>query len=99
MKESVFITTIVYAFYSILLGLFGILLGFLLGVYRRKEQIDDNDIYLFILLLLLNILYKKGFDDVLFDLPDSSLAPNIAKPFKPLPQIQRRTLKMILKEP
>ena len=62
MKESVFITRIVYGLYLILLGIFGVLLGFLLGVYRRED-----DIYVFILLLLLKILYNNGFDDVLLE--------------------------------
>ena len=38
MKESVFITRIVYGLYLILLGIFGVLLGFLLGVYRREDE-------------------------------------------------------------
>ena len=96
MKESVFITRIVYGLYLILLGIFGVLLGFLLGVYRRKDEI-----YVFLLLLLLKILYNKGFDDVLLGyLRDSSLEPNTSKfSLKTLPQIDRRPLKIILKEP
>ena len=47
MKESLFITTIVYALYWILLGLFGVLLGFLLGLYRPKDEIDDTYLYSF----------------------------------------------------
>ena len=98
MKESLFITTIVYALYFILLGLFGILVGFLLGLYRRKHQIEH--IYLFFLLLLLHILSHKGFDHILLgDLPDSSLATNTAEfSFKTLPQIESRPFKLILKE-
>ena len=51
MKESVFITRIVYGLYLILLGIFGILLGFLLGLgmYGRKDEIDDR--FVFFLLL------------------------------------------------
>jgi len=98
MKESLFITTIVYALYFILLGLFGILVGFLLGLYRRKHQIEH--IYLFFLLLLLHILSHKGFDDILLDdLSDSSLATNTADfSSKPLPQIESRPFKLILKK-
>lgn len=55
-----------YILYLILLGLFGILLGFFLGVYRRENQV--NEIYIFLLLLLLQILYNNGFDDVLFEI-------------------------------
>jgi len=102
MEESLFITTIVYALYLIFIGLFGVLLGFLLGLYRTKDQIEH--ISLFFLLLLLNILSHKEFDDILLaDLTDSSLATNIAHPFykfsfKTLPQIESRPFKLILKE-
>ena len=98
MKESVLITTIVCALYLILLSLFGILVGFLLGLYRRKHQIED--IYLFFLLLLLDILSHKRFDDILLDdLSDSSLATKTAKfSFKPLTQVESRPLKLILKD-
>lgn len=67
MKESVFVTKILYAFYWIIIGLFGVLLGFLLGlvVYRRKDEIDDRSV--FFLLLLLNILYNNGFGDILLE--------------------------------
>lgn len=95
MKESVFITRIVYGLYSILLGIFGILLGFLLGVYNRDEKIEE--IYVFLLLLLLKILHNNGFDDVL-------LEPNKAEQFskfslKTIEPINPRPLKITLKEP
>ena len=98
MKESVFITTIVYALYWIFLGIFGVLLGFLLGLYRRKDEIDE--IYVFFLLLLLHILYSKGWnDDVLLRyLQDLSLEPKTAESFSN-PQMERRPFKLILKEP
>ena len=77
MKESVFITRIVYVFYLIILGIFGILLGFFLGVYRREDEINA-----FLLLLLLQILYNNGFDDVLLEyLHDLSLETNKAEQF------------------
>lgn len=97
MKESLSLT---YVLYFILLGLFGILLGFLSGIYRRKDSIDK--IYLFFLLLLLS---QKEFEDTLLrNLSDSSLASNIADPFEdfsfgPLPQLESRPFKLILKEP
>ena len=65
MKESVFITRIVYGLYLILLGIFGILLGFLLGVSRHRSE---NEVYVFLLVLLLNILHNNGFDNVLLEL-------------------------------
>ena len=106
MKESLSLT---YALYFILLGLFGILVGFLLGLYRRllgKDEIDQ--IYLFWLLLFLHLLSQKEFEDTLLrNLSDSYRvyrAANIAEPFEkfsfePLPQIESRPFKLILKEP
>jgi hypothetical protein len=102
MKESLFITPIVYALYFILLGLFGILGGFLLGIYGRDHEIEH--IYLFFLLLLLHILSHNEFHYTLLrNLSDSSLSPNIAESFEkfsfqPLSQIESRPLKLILKE-
>ena len=92
MSESVLITRVIYILYIILLGLFGILLGFLLGVYSRND-----DIYVFTLLLLLKMLYINGFDYVL-------LKPNKVDPFpifslKSIEQIDPRPLKITLKEP
>ena len=92
MSESVLITTVLYILYIILLGLFGILLGFLLGVYSRNDNI-----YVFILLLLLKMLYNNGFDYVL-------LKPNKVDQFsrfslKTIEQIDPRPLKITLTEP
>lgn len=91
MSESVLITRVIYILYIILLGLFGILLGFLLGVYSRND-----DIYVFILLLLLKMLYINGFDYVL-------LKPNEVDQFskfslKKIEQMDPRPLKMTLTE-
>lgn len=47
MSESVLITRVMYVLYIILLGLFGILLGFLLGVYRREDDIYIYSFYYF----------------------------------------------------
>jgi hypothetical protein len=103
MTESVFITRIVYGLYLIILGIFGVLLGFLLGVYRREDEV--NEVYVFLLLLLLKILYNNGFDDVLLEpLRIRSLEPrNIEEfskfSFQVLEPSNSRPLKMILKEP
>ena len=102
MKESVFITRIVYFLYFILLGIFGIIIGFLLGVYKREDEINA-----FLLLLLLKIIYnyKNRFDDVLLEyLHDLSLETNTVEPFskfslKSIEQIDPRPLKIIFKEP
>ena len=55
MTESVFITRIVYGLYLILLGVFGVLLGFLLGISRRKGEV--NEVYILLLLLLSRISF------------------------------------------
>ena len=100
MKESLFITRIVYFLYLILLGVFGIIIGFLLGVYKREDEINA-----FLLLLLLKIIYNSGFDDVLLEyLHDLSLETNTVEPFskfslKSIEQIVTRPLKIIFKEP
>lgn len=102
MKQSLFITRIVYFLYFILLGIFGIIIGFLLGVYKREDEINA-----FLLLLLLKIIYnyKNRFDDVLLEyLHDLSLETNTVEPFskfslKSIEQIDPRPLKIIFKEP
>jgi hypothetical protein len=77
MKESVFITRIIYGLYLILLGIFQVLLGFLLGFCRREDGI-----YVFLLLFLLKILYNNGFDDVLLEyLHDLSIEPSTTEQF------------------
>ena len=71
MVESVLIA---YGFYLILLGVFGVWLGFLLGIYRYERSGRQNnvnevaDLYLFLLLLLLQILYNNGSSYALLDL-------------------------------
>jgi len=100
MTESILITRIVYGLYFILLGIFGILVGFLLGIYRREDEI-----YGFLLLLLLQILYNNGFDEVLLEiLSRRSLEPGNIEEFskfslKSIEQINPRPLKITLKEP
>ena len=100
MKESLSITRIVYFLYWILLGIFGIIIGFLLGIYKREDEINA-----FLLLLLLKIIYNNGFDDVLLEyLHDLSLKTNTAETFskfslKSIEQIHPRPLKIIFKEP
>jgi hypothetical protein len=100
MKESLFIMRMVYFLYFILLGIFGITIGFLLGIYKRENEINT-----FLLLLLLKIIYNNKFDDVLLKyLHDLSLETNIAEtfskfPLKSIEQIDPRPLKLTLKEP
>jgi len=100
MNESVFITRIVYFLYFILLGIFGIIIGFLFGAYKREDEINA-----FLLFLLLKIIYNNGFDDVLLEyLHDLSLETNTVEPFskfslKSIEQIDPRPLKIIFKEP
>ena len=102
MKESVFITRIVYVLYLIILRIFGILVGFFLGIYKRENEV--NEIYIFLLLLLLQILYNNGFDEVLLEiLSRRSLEPGNIEEFskfslKSIEQIDPRPLKITLKE-
>ena len=65
MSEWVFIRGIVYALYLILIGIFGVLLGFFLGSYRRYKE--DNELSIFFLLLLLKILYNSRFNETLLE--------------------------------
>ena len=83
------ITKVVYVLYIILLGLFGILLSFLLDIYKQND-----DIYLFILLLLLKMLYNNVLDYVF-------LKSNKIDQFslKTIEQINSRSSRLILKEP
>lgn len=100
MEESLFISRIVYFLDLILLGIFGIIIGFLLGIYKREDDINT-----FLLLLLLNIIYNNGFNDVLLEyLHDLSLETAAAQLFskfslKSIEQIHPRPSKITLKEP
>jgi hypothetical protein len=100
MNESLFISRIVYFLYLILLGTFGIIIGFRLGIYKREDEINS-----FFLLLLLKIIYDNGFDNVLLEyLHDLSLETNIAEPFsrfslKSIEQIDPRPSKITFKKP
>jgi len=77
MNESVIITRIIYFLYLILLGIFGIIFGFLFGLYIREDEINT-----FLLLLLLKIIYNNRFDDVLLEyLSDLYLETNTVRPF------------------
>ena len=76
------------------------MIGFLLGIYKRKDQINA-----FLLLLLLKIIYNNKFDDVLLEyLHDLSLETKTAETFstfslKSIEKIDPRPLKIIFKEP
>ena len=99
MNESVWITRILYLLYWSILAIFGIIVGFLFGVYKREDEIN-----LFLLLLLLKIIYNNGFNEVLVQfLPDLSLETNTVEPFskfssKTIEPIHPRPLKLVLKE-
>ena len=100
MKESLFITRIVYSLYFSLLGIFRVLLGFFYGRYQSQNERD-----VFFLLLLLQILYNKQFNDVLLEILSrrSLKLSNIQEfskfLFKSIEQIDPRPLKMIFKKP
>ena len=103
MTESLFITKVIYGLYLIILGIFAILLGFLLGISRHKAEV--NQVRIFLLLLLLKIFYNNGFDDVLLEpLRIRSLKPSDVEKFskfslKSIEEINPRPLKIIFKEP
>lgn len=86
MKESLFITRIVYSLYFSLLGIFGVLLGFFYGRYQSQNERD-----VFFLLLLLQILYSS--------LKLSNIQEFSKFLFKSIEQIDPRPLKMIFKKP
>lgn len=97
MKKSVFLTRIIYFLYWILIGIFGIIIGFLLGAYKRENLVNP--------FLLLKIISNNGFDDVLLEyLHDLSLETNTVEPFyklslKSIEQIDPRPLKITFKQP
>lgn len=101
MKESVFLTNIVYCLDLIVLGIFGVLLGFLLGVDRFENK-REKEVYGFLLLLLLKILSNNGFDYVFLRI--RSLEPRNIEEFSKfsLPVCQpsnSRPSKLFLGEP
>ena len=78
MNESVLISRILDCLYWILLGIFGIMIGFLVGAYKREDEINE----FLLLIILLRIIYNNWFDDVLLEyLYDLSRKPKIVKPF------------------
>ena len=92
MSESVIITRVRDILYIILLGLFGILLGFLLGVYKKEDEIC-----VLILLLLLQILYNDRFDYGLLKFNKADQFSTFS--FKTIEQINPRPSRLIFKEP
>lgn len=96
-SEFVVIARNLYLLYIIILGLFGMLLSFLFGLYKYENEING--------FFLLKIIYNTGFDDILWKyLHDSSLETNTAETFskfslKSIEQIDPRPLKITLKEP
>lgn len=100
MNESLLITRIVYFLYLILLGVLGIIIGFLLGLYKREDEINP-----LLLLFLLIILYNYGFYDVLLEylhnLYLESNTGDICSKFslKSIEQIDPRPSKITFKEP
>jgi hypothetical protein len=62
MEQSIFITRIIFILYLIILGLFGILIGFLIGMYSAESKI-----YIFYLLELLDkygLIYLLKLDHI-----------------------------------
>ena len=107
MNKSLFITRMVYFLYLILLSLFGIIIGFLLGVYKFKVNVHTrkDEINIFLLLFLSKIIYNSRFNNALLKyLHDLYLETNVVQPFskfsfKSSREITTRPLKIIFKEP
>lgn len=96
MNESVLITRIVYFFYLIFIGIFGIIIGFIFGTYNRQDDIQNYINRVFLLLLFL-FIYNNRFNDGL------SLETRTAETFskfslKTIEQIDPSPLKITLKE-
>lgn len=88
-----------YILYLILLCLFGILVGFLLGSYRRRNygKYDIYDIYGFILLILLKMLYNNELNSVLFE--PSNVNQFFKFSLEPIQEIKPRFSRLNLKTP
>lgn len=71
LTNSVLIAEFISFFYLLLLCFFGVLIGFLYGVYKKEDEI-----YLFVLLFLFRMMYE---DELISDL--DLIQPNKAKPF------------------
>jgi hypothetical protein len=92
MSEYVFITVMVYISYFVFLAIFGILIGFSFGIYKRNKEI-----HIFTLLFLLQILYNNILNPILLK---SNKAKHFSKlSLKTVQQINSGSLKIILKEP
>lgn len=101
MAESIWITRAIYFLYLIFLGLLGTVLGFLIGLYDHEDEI-----YVFILLYLLKLIYKNRHHPLLLELwQDLFLKPDIVEDFstmsgfKTIEQTLPRPSQIMLKEP
>jgi hypothetical protein len=91
MFEDVFMTRVVCILYLFLLGLFGVILGFLLRIY-----VCEQEIYIFVLLRILKILYSNGLGYILFEPEKSKQFFKLSS--KTVEQISMRPLKILLKK-
>jgi hypothetical protein len=91
MFENVFMTRVVCILYLFLLGLFGVILGFLLRIY-----VCEQEIYIFVLLRILKILYSNGLGYILFEPEKSKQFFKLSS--KTVEQISMRPLKILLKK-
>ena len=63
MNESVILSTSIYFLLFIFLGIFGLLLGLLLGLYK-----NSNEIFIFLILILLKIIVPNELNNNVSDL-------------------------------
>lgn len=99
-NESILITRIMYFLYSIFISIFGIIIGFLCGLYKRE---DDKSIPILLLLLKIIYNYNDQFNDILLRI-EPSIKTNVIEPFSKFPlksieEIDSSSLKVIFKEP
>lgn len=103
MTESIFLTIFLYGLFWIILAIFGVLLGFLFGVYTYGGSDQE---YQFILFLLLRILYnnarfyEESYDEFYDALRIRSFKFSAVEKFenfslKIIPQIDLRPLKIM----
>ena len=89
-SQYVWVNRAMHILYLIFISLVGILLGFLLGVYKRR-----NEKYILVLLLLLITLYNHGFEEILSEMVKTD--PFSEFSFKPMPEIEPKASKLNLK--
>jgi hypothetical protein len=93
-SEYVVIIKFVYVIYFILIGLFSVLMGFLLSMYKT-----DKKIYVLTILIFLQSLYINVFNSILFESNKIKHLQELQKlNFKPVKQIRANPSKLIFQK-